>query len=236
MVVSYWNSTSNHNNWNFWNFHPLVVSYWNSTSNHNYGSPYDYLIAVVSYWNSTSNHNCIAIKQQGFQLYLIEILHQTTTIEVSRILSVMLYLIEILHQTTTVWTLTWTITVLYLIEILHQTTTFSHGEIIVWCCILLKFYIKPQPPPHWGMSSRVVSYWNSTSNHNIIPHRVIFRIVVSYWNSTSNHNCFPRSAALPTLYLIEILHQTTTEPAAMFQCLMLYLIEILHQTTTRSNQ
>ena len=56
------------------------------------------------------------------------------------------------------------------------------------CCILSKFYIKPQ---HWMLSrleNIVVSYRNSTSNHNALVKRV-----VSLW-----------------LYLIEILHQTTT--------------------------
>ena len=55
-------------------------------------------------------------------LYLIEILHQTTTISVRDTLSNMLYLIEILHQTTTVPLVT----------------------AILWRCILSKFYIKPQ--------------------------------------------------------------------------------------------
>ena len=34
------------------------------------------------------------------------------------------------------------------------------------------------------------------------------------------------------LYLIEILHQTTTDSADMIRAAALYLIEILHQTTT----
>ena len=33
---------------------------------------------------------------------------------------------------------------LYLIEILHQTTTVSVLVVKLFCCILLKFYIKPQ--------------------------------------------------------------------------------------------
>ena len=36
------------------------------------------------------------------------------------------------------------------------------------------------------------------------------------------------------LYLIEILHQTTTSLAVFWPLLLLYLIEILHQTTTTS--
>ena len=57
------------------------------------------------------------------ELYLIEILHQTTTSPLWYICSTWLYLIEILHQTTTVCFALLTARTLYLIEILHQTTT-----------------------------------------------------------------------------------------------------------------
>ena len=56
--------------------------------------------SVVSYWISTSNHN-----------------NDITAVDVSE-----LYLIEFLHQTTTSVLLVW----------------------LVFCCILLNFYIKPQ--------------------------------------------------------------------------------------------
>ena len=82
-------------------------------------------------------------------------------------LTMALYLIEILHQTTT-WDLAKALKeVLYLIEILHQTTT--------------------------GLLVRVEE-----------AH------VVSYRNSTSNHNLRRRTWTTTLLYLIEILHQTTT--------------------------
>ena len=55
-----------------------------------------------------------------------------------------LYLIEILHQTTTRVQLVRFPLVLYLIEILHQTTTSSTKTVSLRRCILLKFYIKPQ--------------------------------------------------------------------------------------------
>ena len=56
-------------------------------------------------------------------LYLIEILHQTTTRDSSYYARVVLYLIEILHQTTTRAARRCRRRGLYLIEILHQTTT-----------------------------------------------------------------------------------------------------------------
>ena len=99
---------------------------------------------------------------------------------------------------------------LYLIEILHQTTTADVLKVQESSCILSKFYIKPQRrgwPTLWigrcilskfyikpqplilGLGIRpVVSYRNSTSNHNILILRSASIIVVSYRNSTSNHN------------------------------------------------
>ena len=143
---------------------------------------------------------------------------------------------------------------LYLIEILHQTTTRTLFERAGFCCILLKFYIKPQlfgfPPqrPYRCIllkfyikpqrrarrcrASHVVSYWNSTSNHNVMLYNCARILVVSYWNSTSNHNFDDGTSVSVTLYLIEILHQTTTCILVEFPDNSLYLIEILHQTTT----
>ena len=77
---------------------------------------------------------------------------------------------------------------LYLIEILHQTTTNNRSLDNSNSCILSKFYIKPQPCAFSFPLHTVVFYRNSTSNHNQI------RIQ----NGTA------------ALYLIEILHQTTT--------------------------
>ena len=122
-VVSYRNSTSNHNrptrNWS----PPIVVSYRNSTSNHNVETPDMETPSVVSYRNSTSNHNVYGRFVSRLLLYLIEILHQTTTGRPGRTSTEPLYLIEILHQTTTIVDCFLFCYTLYLIEILHQTTT-----------------------------------------------------------------------------------------------------------------
>ena len=166
----------------------------------------------------------------------------------------LLYLIEILHQTTTVFRLTLSCYELYLIEILHQTTTISVPSKSIKSCILSKFYIKPQRVAIEGYPQAVVSYRNSTSNHNIFIHTLFdikvvsyrnstsnhnFRflvtfptLVVSYRNSTSNHNLSVYSYQFMGLYLIEILHQTTTRALCIRHRVELYLIEILHQTTT----
>ena len=196
-----------------------------------------------------------ALQNLAVALYLIEILHQTTTMLMSMRIRCGLYLIEILHQTTTVSGSAFPRASLYLIEILHQTTT----RALVWMppcrCILSKFYIKPQRKYHFYVFPVVVSYRNSTSNHNsasatssatpVVSYRnstsnhnsvngplgqqgvVSYRnstsnhncieffdntiVVVSYRNSTSNHNRRPAVVVSMGLYLIEILHQTTTE-------------------------
>ena len=80
---------------------------------------------------------------------------------------------------------------LYLIEILHQTTTIRLPSLVFRRCILSKFYIKPQLMALEGYSQAVVSYRNSTSNHNQRKYNNKNLKVVSYRNSTSNHNVGP---------------------------------------------
>ena len=58
-----------------------------------------------------------------------------------------LYLIEFLHQTTTIHCPEPFNVSLYLIEFLHQTTTETDGRHEGPGCILLNFYIKPQLSP-----------------------------------------------------------------------------------------
>ena len=187
---------------------------------------------VVSYRNSTSNHNSDDVGEDCVKLYLIEILHQTTTVNVN----------------------TTTLHPLYLIEILHQTTTRRKSCEWLSCCILSKFYIKPQ------LISMIVSSLPCCilSKFYIKPQQPLasecFCGVVSYRNSTSNHNRTAWHRSIYALYLIEILHQTTTpawtrahplccilskfyikpqlHPSSVGHGLKLYLIEILHQTTT----
>ena len=144
----------------------VVVSYRNSTSNHNLRQRTLPPSGVVSYRNSTSNHNDVRSNPLAVPLYLIEILHQTTTVRLA-------------------------------VDCLDR-------------CILSKFYIKPQQ----------------------LPYLLRVPVVVSYRNSTSNHNSKAIRRYSETLYLIEILHQTTTASAIGWLARELYLIEILHQTTT----
>ena len=168
------------------------------------------MCGVVSYRNSTSNHNKLDTPLSITELYLIEILHQTTTYNILLFPLLELYLIEILHQTTTPFCILFPVYRLYLIEILHQTTTKRHTTKSFRSCILSKFYIKPQPtctrlssaiscilskfyikPQHFlraVMRADVVSYRNSTSNHNFAGGYCSPYSVVSYRNSTSNHN------------------------------------------------
>ena len=145
VVVSYRNSTSNHNSQQRHNDRVIVVSYRNSTSNHNYPRNICLGIGVVSYRNSTSNHNL----DQTFAYLPNVVSYRNSTSNhnhsFQRSPSKSLYLIEILHQTTTVGYALVDHVQLYLIEILHQTTTTSRTSRRLGGCILSKFYIKPQP-------------------------------------------------------------------------------------------
>ena len=188
--------------------------------------------AVVSYWNSTSNHNISTTTAFALELYLIEILHQTTTFtpasfilnscillkfyikpQLWRFCSWFWYCCILLkfyikpqlydasgavdevvsywnstsnHNLLTNVLLTTTGCILLKFYIKPQLCPDIHRQ--CGSCILLKFYIKPQPVLLERFCSCVVSYWNSTSNHNSDTHIPTKQGVVSYWNSTSNHN------------------------------------------------
>ena len=122
----------------------LTASYLGSTSNHNSRYPWQQVSAVVSYLDSTSNHNMKVVVISPGTLYLIWILHQTTTFWLHMQWHLQLYLIWILHQTTTVCTCAGALSRLYLIWILHQTTTGDRILAERASCILFEFYIKPQ--------------------------------------------------------------------------------------------
>ena len=154
---------------------PVVVSYRNSTSNHNFGTKPPFFRFVVSYRNSTSNHNIFTLLAVSSLLYLIEILHQTTTFLPFRKISRCCILSKF-----------------YIKPQLLDSSTSSEVS-----CILSKFYIKPQPRAHASDARTVVSYRNSTSNHN-------------YLSSTRRY---------AELYLIEILHQTTTGRKTSLPCM-----------------
>ena len=80
--------------------------------------------------------------------------------------------------------------------------------------------------PYWQI------YFNSTSNHNTLQNYHNAYGVVSYFHFTSNHNIRLFRHRFIRLFLISILHQTTTGPDASRPTLPLFLISILHQTTT----
>ena len=165
---------------------------------------------VVSYRNSTSNHNLTDDMPTPYRLYLIEILHQTTT-----------------SLTTCPRRIGCILSKFYIKPQLAG--RLPRGSLR---CILSKFYIKPQRSTLYGWKSMVVSYRNSTSNHNSLEAYIrqmkLYLIEILHQTTTTRPVLEKRSV----LYLIEILHQTTTSLNGWRLTLELYLIEILHQTTT----
>ena len=100
----------------------------------------------------------------------------------------MLYLIEILHQTTTAALKPHHTKSCILSKFYIKPQHFCRWFFEQFCCILSKFYIKPQQLLPSAFRGYVVSYRNSTSNHNLPGDYVTSTAVVSYRNSTSNHN------------------------------------------------
>ena len=145
----------------------------------------------------------------------------------------LLYLIEILHQTTTLGGRLQADRSCILSKFYIKPQLFVAQNAAQYCCILSKFYIKPQHRRVLGPEIKSCIL----SKFYIKPQQsrkwIIKRGVVSYRNSTSNHNAVLSPLEFPWLYLIEILHQTTTLCTTAPDGAKLYLIEILHQTTTR---
>ena len=166
-----------------------------------------------------------------------------------------MFLIPILHQTTTSSHPSFFGAWLFLIPILHQTTTLRRRIRRSFRCFSFQFYIKPQPMAALDCAENmlflipilhqtttitnaafealeVVSHSNSTSNHNFYIGIGTHYRVVSHSNSTSNHNYFSLKTPGGVLFLIPILHQTTTALCKLGRRCQLFLIPILHQTTT----
>ena len=175
---------------------------------------------------------------------------------VSLEMSSRLYLIEILHQTTTVALRRMDSESCILSKFYIKPQLIGKVIVLQGCCILSKFYIKPQLKalPQDNKTRCILSKFYIKpqqslqmarrdrrcilSKFYIKPQRCAIHEVslpvVSYRNSTSNHNEEVDAAFVVQLYLIEILHQTTTGGRGPASCGRLYLIEILHQTTTES--
>ena len=127
------------------------------------------LIVVVSYRNSTSNHNSGGSPIAPGGLYLIEILHQTTTLRPNYTLGYCCILSKFYIK--------------------------PQQEVMRWLtpkrCILSKFYIKPQPWPinlRASTSCILSKFYIKPQLSLLIP---FYIAVVSYRNSTSNHNIHP---------------------------------------------
>ena len=165
---------------------------------------------VVSYRNSTSNHNILTLRSGSIMLYLIEILHQTTTTPVasgdfsSCILSK--FYIKPQH-------FDFEKRINYVVSYRNSTSNHNNYRSNTACNLVVSY--RNSTSNHNRAASSlpwlpVVSYRNSTSNHNHCRSAAKFAPVVSYRNSTSNHNFMSGIARCIGLYLIEILHQTTT--------------------------
>ena len=149
----------------------------------------------------------------------------------------LLFLIPILHQTTTSENDMKTFKKLFLIPILHQTTTLRFTFGFSSRCSSFQFYIKPQR----RHDEKPVTDCCSSFQFYIKPQH-------SKWHLSTTRSCssfqfyikpqprlmnFGRSFGL---FLIPILHQTTTFTPKRCNRSRLFLIPILHQTTTFTSQ
>ena len=165
---------------------------------------------VVPHSNSTSNHNDYEHYDYPEGLFLIPILHQTTTCRrgnllIMRCSSFQFYIKPQLNFLRLLHLKGCSSFQFYIKPQLSNTQVCLHR-----CCSSFQFYIKPQLYEDSVIPISVVPHSNSTSNHNFPTLKSVCIGVVPHSNSTSNHNC-TRILSFPyRLFLIPILHQTTT--------------------------
>ena len=140
------------------------------------------------------NNSCNYAAFQYCRLYLIEILHQTTTNGLYWNTKVSLYLIEILHQTTTMSRTIAPTSELYLIEIPHQTTTTCARTSRTNALYLIE-----------------ILHQTTTKYDEARRRRELYLIEILHQTTTVEDDVI----LADKLYLIEILHQTTTSSVSV---------------------
>ena len=145
--------------------------------------------SVVSYRNSTSNHNRGRITQHKGRSCILSKFYiepQQQRVDLDDTFGCILSKFYIKPQHFCWWIVQQLCCILSKFYIKPQPNRNNdknkHG------CILSKFYIKPQHVRCQIADCPVVSYRNSTSNHNGKSQALVHLGVVSYRNSTSNHN------------------------------------------------
>ena len=145
---------------------------------------------VVSYRNSTSNHNRTFMLVELLVLYLIEILHQTTTSRWENLLWMCCILSKFYikpqrWEGKRMWIESCILSKFYIKPQLYRKYIIAGIS-----CILSKFYIKPQLLSCFHVSTLrcILSKFYIKPQRNHRAKRIV--LVVSYRNSTSNHNIF----------------------------------------------
>ena len=180
------------------------------------------------------NNSCNYAAFQYCRLYLIEILHQTTT-----------------HCKCIQFTLCCILSKFYIKPQRRGLRNLRHSSCILskfyikpqrlcrcssWPsgCILSKFYIKPQRVAGEGYSQAVVSYRNSTSNHNKTAAGFYRFIVVSYRNSTSNHN--DEARLVNAAKVVSYRNSTSNHNVVLFPLVRLPVVSYRNSTSNHNKQ
>ena len=167
-------------------------------------------------------------------MFLIPILHQTTTLfhPLSRSKGCFSFQFYIKPQH-------WRIRMFWKIgcfsfQFYIKPQQFGVPVLTVAGCFSFQFYIKPQHKFGRNAILPVVSHSNSTSNHNPLCNVCSSLLVVSHSNSTSNHNYRRQAHCKWLLFLIPILHQTTTSRMAVIHILHVTHMTPMHKTSCRT--
>ena len=121
---------------------------------------------------------------------------------------------------------------MFLLAVIHQTTTMLRMYAYEVQCFYWRLYIKPQPCGVRSRSAPSVSIGGYTSNHNLFTIKNSQPCSVSIGGYTSNHNLAVHQIGVKSVFLLAVIHQTTTESWVFRHLLEVFLLAVIHQTTT----
>ena len=121
---------------------------------------------------------------------------------------------------------------MFLLAVIHQTTTLMLTPRTLTECFYWRLYIKPQPRTFALSQITSVSIGGYTSNHNRPPAIYaglgVFLLAVIHQTTTIEYNLTP----VAKVFLLAVIHQTTTGSVSLHLLNWVFLLAVIHQTTT----
>ena len=123
---------------------------------------------------------------------------------------------------------------MFLLAVIHQTTTTPVTGRTSTVCFYWRLYIKPQRISTHIAPQVLCFYWRLYIKPQRNTRNARDHSCVSIGGYTSNHNGGPVVRYTAHVFLLAVIHQTTTLPRSCFARTAVFLLAVIHQTTTNT--